>query len=287
MAEKAAKKPAAKSGSSAAKKTAGKTKTSSKSSGRAAASAPQQKPIRREVGAAVCFFLGLFSFIGYFKVDALFIDIFCRFIKGLIGYGYYIFPPAILVCAVILAFHRGRPVLLRTVCALLLPVVVGALAHVLFYRQSAAEGALVSALYRDGRDMLPGGVLAGLLGTGFKSLCSVFGAVPLLLFLFSGLIMISFRISPVQLAERAKSRRRLEYEPLPEEDEYDFLPEPEPIAPPAVQPSKPRRAIDIPLKFSRSKAVRLRCLIFPCRELTGWKWQKKSVKKMRSAVLFF
>ncbi len=248
MATKAKKTTAAKGGAHAAKKSGGRT-----SSGRSAAAAPQPRPIRREVGAALCFFIGLFSFIGYFKVDALFIDYFCRFIKGLIGYGYYIFPPAVLSCAVILAFHRGRPVCLRTVCALLLPVVVGALAHVLFYKQSAAsEGMLISALYHDGRDMLSGGVLAGLLGTGAKSLFSVYGAVPLLLFILAGLIMVSFRISPMKIAEKAKSRPRLKYEPLPEDDEGEFLPEhesaaqPKKAAPPAVSARKPRRAIDIP-----------------------------------------
>ena len=82
MATKAKKTTAAKGGAHAAKKSGGRT-----SSGRSAAAAPQTRPIRREVGAAVCFFIGLFSFIGYFKVDALFIDYFCRVIKGLIGYG--------------------------------------------------------------------------------------------------------------------------------------------------------------------------------------------------------
>ncbi len=253
MATNAKKTTAAKGGAHAAKKQGGKSSAGKSVSGKAAASAPQQRPIRREVGAAVCFFLGLFSFIGYFKVDALFIDYFCRFIKGLIGYGYYIFPPALLSCAVILAFHRGRPVCLRTVCALLLPVVVGALAHVLFYREPAsAQGALISVLYHDGRDMLSGGVLSGLLGTGAKSLFSIYGAVPLLLFILAGLIMVSFRISPVKIAEKAKSRPRLEYEPLPEEDEGELLPEPESAAapgkaaPPAVSARKQRRAIDIP-----------------------------------------
>ena len=265
MAAKAANKTAAKGGTKAVKKSDGKTvpsKTSSgktvsgkAASGKAASSAPRQRPFRREIGAAVCFFLGLFSFIGYFNVDALFVDYFCRFIKGLIGYGYYIFPPALLSCTVILACHRGRPVRLRTVCALMLPVVVGALAHVMFYRPGAGEGgAIVTSLYRDGRDMLSGGVLAGLLGMGFKSLFSVYGAVPLLLFIVAGLIMISFRISPVKIAEMAKNRQRLEYEPLPEED--DFLPEPEGMsahgkaagnaAASAVRGRRARRAIDIP-----------------------------------------
>lgn len=231
----------------AKKKTSAKT-PAKKTGGKAAAAVQNPRPIRREVGAAVCFFLGLFSFIGYFNVDALFITYFCKFIKGLIGYGYYIFPPALLASAVILAFHRGKPVRLRTVCALLLPVVVGALAHVLF---CAAEldvekaGSLISRLYKTGGDMLSGGVLAGLLGIGFEAMFSVYGAVPLFLFAAAALVMVVFRLSPAKLAERAKNRQRLEYEPLPDEE-----PESEPVkntAAPAAPPRRVRRAIDIPI----------------------------------------
>ncbi|MCD7786604.1 MAG: hypothetical protein LUG87_02810, partial [Oscillospiraceae bacterium] len=56
-----------------------------------------QRPVRREVWSVVCFFVGLFSFIGYFNVDAWFITYFCGFIKGLIGGGYYVFPAALLL----------------------------------------------------------------------------------------------------------------------------------------------------------------------------------------------
>ena len=135
-------------------------------SARGAKQAPQPKPVRREVGAVVCFFLALFTFIGYFNVDALFITYICRFIKGLIGYGYYIFPPVLAVCAFVLAFHRGRPVAARTVCALLMPIVFGALVHVVFSHFDAAEmkfADLVSGLYKSGAEMKCGGALAGLL----------------------------------------------------------------------------------------------------------------------------
>ena len=84
------------------------------------------RPIRREIGAVVCLFLGIFSLIGYFKVDALFIQFFCGFVKGLIGWGYILFPPAMLLCAYILGFHKGRPVMFRLVSALLLPLLLGA-----------------------------------------------------------------------------------------------------------------------------------------------------------------
>ena len=90
------------------------------------------RPIRREVGAVVCLFLAIFTAIGYFNVDALFIDIFCGFLKGLVGWGFYLIPPALLLGAATLGFHRGRPVVLRVTAAALLPVLFGALADLLF-----------------------------------------------------------------------------------------------------------------------------------------------------------
>ena len=58
-----------------------------------------QRPVRREIGAVVCAFLGIFSLIGYFDVQALFIDVFCAFIKGLLGWGYFLFPIALIIAA--------------------------------------------------------------------------------------------------------------------------------------------------------------------------------------------
>ena len=90
------------SSSGSAKKsgsTAKKPAASAKGSTRAAKNAP--KPVRREVGAAVCAFLAILSFIGYFDVDGWFIDIFCGFIKGLLGWGFYLFPPALLLAAML------------------------------------------------------------------------------------------------------------------------------------------------------------------------------------------
>ena len=110
------------SGKKTAKKSAPAKSGSKKSS-------TASRPVRREVGAVVCLFLAIFSFIGYFNVDAWFIRVFCGFVKSLIGWGYYLFPPALLLCAAILGFHRGRPVTLRVVSALLLPLLLGALCH--------------------------------------------------------------------------------------------------------------------------------------------------------------
>ena len=88
-----------------------------------------KNPRRREIMAAVCFLLSIFTFIGYWNSDGAFIGLFCGLVKGLVGCGFYAFPPALLICAVILTFHRGRPVRFRVICTLFLTVVVGSLIH--------------------------------------------------------------------------------------------------------------------------------------------------------------
>ena len=75
------------------------TSGKSASAGRKKA-ASQPKPIRREVGAAVCFLLAIFAAFGYFNVHAIFIDFFCGIAKGMIGYGFWLVPPMLLVSSV-------------------------------------------------------------------------------------------------------------------------------------------------------------------------------------------
>ena len=72
--------------------------------------APKSKPLRREIGAGVCLLLSVCAAFGYFQMDALFINFFCSLTKGLLGYGFWLLCPCLLLAAFILAFHRGRPV---------------------------------------------------------------------------------------------------------------------------------------------------------------------------------
>ena len=55
---------------------------SGRSGGRGKAPEPQ-RPIRREVWALVCLFLGIFTALGYFNVEAVFIDLLTGVVKGL------------------------------------------------------------------------------------------------------------------------------------------------------------------------------------------------------------
>lgn len=241
-------------GSAAGKKK--KTAPSGKPAG-AAARRNQPKPIRREIGAVICAFLGIFSFLGYFGVDALFVRVFCTLVEGLIGWGFWVFPPALLLCAWTLGFHRGRPVAFRVTAALLLPLLFGAMAHLLFCRLSfsfdGGFAALVSGLYQSGVRMLCGGVLAGLLSMGLEAMFSVYGAFPVLLAAFLFFLMIAVNLTFAQVGGFFSGRKRPRYEPEPEPEsgETAVLPK----APDRALPGEntiPRRgksprAIDIPL----------------------------------------
>ena len=243
-----------KSSGTAKKTTSGSTRS------RAPAKKNAPRPIRREVGAVVCAFLGIFSLIGYFDVEALFIDVFCGFLKGLFGWGYFLFPISLLISAGILATHRGRPVVLRVTCTMLLPLFVGAAAHMLFAGDGFSFGGnfmdLCERLYVSGTRLACGGLLAGLLSMSMEGMFSVYGAIPVLLAVLVFLCMCIARVTPAKVVDWVRGRQHLDYE-------YEEEPEPEPkkarkgrqqtAAPEkgAAQPARRERrvpaSIDIPM----------------------------------------
>ena len=238
------------SSSGSAKKSGGtakKSQTAARSSSKTAKNAP--KPIRREVGAAVCAFLAIFSFIGYFNVDGWFIDFFCGFVKGILGWGFYLFPPALLLAAIALAFHRGRPVAFRVFCCFMLPIIFGAIAHLLFSRTALVLGGsfseLIKGLYAEGKLLEGGGMIAGLLAMALESMFSVYGAFPLLLALLLFFLMYSVNLSIGKIYRWLSGRERVEYE-------YEPEPEPQRKPAPVKEAAKPQkrpknRVIDIPM----------------------------------------
>lgn len=90
--------------------------------------APQKSalpPIRREVSGGVCLLLALCVVVSYFQADAIVLNLLGDLLKGLTGYGYWLAAPALALAGVNLLAHRGRPVVLRTACALVTPVAAG------------------------------------------------------------------------------------------------------------------------------------------------------------------
>ena len=186
--------------------------------------APARRPMRREIGAAVCLALALFAALGYFHIQAIFIDFFSGLLKGLLGYGFWLMPPALLLAAYILAFHRGRPVRLRVTCGLLLPLLFSCIVHGLLGRVLPWDDALVKTLWAAGEELTSGGVLGGVLAQGSVQVFSRLGSTILfvLAFLLAGLG--AFRLSLAEVADWIFDRPRYEYEPE-EEPEPVVMPE--------------------------------------------------------------
>ncbi len=185
---------------------------------RTAAPAPSAKPFRRELGAGICLLLAIFTAFGYFSMEALFINFFCGLLKGLIGYGFWLTSPALLVAAYILAFHRGRPVRLRLTCALLLPLTVSCLFHALLVQPAEQEGAfaLMKALWESGTALKSGGAVCGTLAQGSVKLFTALGAAIIFGLAAFLLALKAFNRSLTDLADWIFSRPQYEPEPDPE-----------------------------------------------------------------------
>lgn len=141
-------------GASTGKRTAGgKTKATARGGGRSGGRSARQRPIRREVTGGIFALLAILILVSYFPSDGWLMRWLPSFFKGLLGFGYYLVAPALALGAWILLTHRGRPVMLRTACALLVPFLFGALCHVLFcHLELRGIDGLLTTLWRSGID---------------------------------------------------------------------------------------------------------------------------------------
>ena len=236
-------------GKSSGKRTQSKSTASAR--GRGKKPAPKTPSYHREIGGLVCLVLAFFGSFGYFGVRAAFIDLFCDLLRGLCGYGYYLVPPVLVLCAYILIFHRRRPVRLRLTCALLVPVLVGGIFHLILSGNRFTFGmSLVEQLWMSGLRNASGGVLGGLLAVSFRYAFSQVGAMVVLIVALIPILLYAFNRTPMELyldirgwmEEREEARE----ERWQEEEEYqeEAYVEPEP---PAPQRKRKKTAIDIPV----------------------------------------
>ena len=214
-----------------------------RSGGKSAKKPPQKQPIRREVTGGVLLVLALCVFVGYFGINALFLDFFAKLLKGLFGYGYWLAGPALVLAGLILIFHRGRPVQLRTTCALLLPPLFGCLTHLVFCKKVYEPSffSMLGAIWTDGVALESGGAVSGVLANGSAAVFSPLASVILFTVLFMALLFVSLRLTLAAFAEWRNTR-------LP----YEEPPEPAirvtPVDPPRRRASAgPKPQIDIPL----------------------------------------
>jgi len=204
-------------------------------------------PIRREVGAAVCLLLSVFTVIGYFNAEALFIKYFFLLLKGLVGYGFFFAAPVLLMSSYILAFHRGRPVLARVICTLCFPAAMGGLLH-LFLVQTpfSFNPQSLGILWASGQASSSGGMLSGFLAESLRYIFSTAGAAVIFVLAAAVLLLTMFNRTFVDIVDAIKNRPLAQYQYTePKSDQRQTAPD--------AHPKKARRQLyDLPVEEAQA-----------------------------------
>ncbi|MCF2619131.1 DNA translocase FtsK [Oscillibacter valericigenes] len=230
------------------KASSGKRTTTSKKTTGKRATAPKKRPIRREVGGVVCLVLALCIAFSYFQQGGWLLDQPAALCRGLVGYGYYAVAPVLLLVSYILLFHRGRNVTACVVGAALLPLLLGAMLHLVLCKTDydGVEG-IAKLLWRSGLALESGGLFSATLAIMLVKLVKKTLAMILLAVLFVTFLMLALRLTPAAVLEAVRAHERIPYEPEDEEEEV-------PPAHPAA--AKPKTRIDIPLDGEKREAPR-------------------------------
>ncbi len=218
----------------------------------------------RLVASVLLAFLALFLVLGMFGIHAVFLDFLSRMAKGLVGYGYWIMPVAMLYMAWMLFFLHDEPVGGRIAATGLQVLAISALVHTVLCRITFQPGlGMVKSLWVTGTENGSGGVIPGLLSQGLQGLISKVGAVPVLLAGIAALGFWMFRISAAKLIHRRAEKRRELLSELDEPQEepvhYDTRADLSTLARPMVRPksiplqrgNESRRTEDFDLPLGR------------------------------------
>ena len=213
---------------------------------------PAYNGMARLIGGIVCLLLALCVLVSYFNVDALLLTFIAKALRGLLGYGYYLAAPALLAAALIQLRHQGRPVILRTACTLLLPLLVGVLCHLLLCRTAyELGGGLLPRLWKDGQALTCGGVIAGGLALGSEALLSKVVSVVVFVVLLLAALLGALHMTPQQAVNKVREYRDSRWDDEEDDllgDGFETLPQGQaPPAPVKEKPAKKRASIDIPL----------------------------------------
>ena len=197
----------------------------------------------RIISGVLLLLLALCVIVSYFGVEAAVLDVFARGLKGLFGYGYWLWGPVLLWSGIVLLRNQTRRLTAQLICTMLLPLFFGMILHLFLCRDTYAFAvADMKILWAAGQEMTAGGVIAGAVAAGciagFSKVVSaiVFIVVTLVL------LVIALHISPKEMAQKMKERAVYEEEkPVPDEEQF--------MAAKSAKMQKPRKQfpIDIPL----------------------------------------
>ena len=177
---------------SSSKKKTGTAKKSAPAAKKPAA-APKKQPAAKAAPASAptaptwpyalaCIVLSLLAFLGLFHAEGVVIDGFAGFLCGIMGWGFWAFPFAMLLLAWTFVRNPERHFCLRVTASLLIAPLFGTIVHLMVCRVAFTAqtfGAIVGQLYDGGKALTSGGVISGGIGYLLKAGISVYAALPL------------------------------------------------------------------------------------------------------------
>lgn len=220
---------------------------------------PGYNTLGRAITASVLIVIGFITGIGYFKTDALLVNAFRDFFKGITGWGMFIMPVVLVLGGILLLVRIKKPfAVLRTVCTLLIPVMFGGIVHIFKANDISLTKGALGILWDSGKELTSGGVIAGGLSSLLIHLISKAGTFIVLFLLLALFVFVasemSFRSTVKSAAESIKTSAdtRRETRAAAAAAAAEHEPEPIPIAPDPVheEPKKPvhrRSSFDIPV----------------------------------------
>ena len=256
---------------SSSKKKTGTAKKSAPAAKKPAA-APKKQPAAKAPASAptaptwpyalACIVLSLLAFLGLFHAEGVVIDGFAGFLCGIMGWGYWAFPFAMLLLAWVFVRNPERHFCLRVTASLLIAPLFGTIVHLMVCRvpfTAQTFGAIVGQLYDGGKALTSGGVISGGIGYLLKAGISVYAALPLTMAAFVFCVLGSMDLTVGKIADWARTRREAQYIPdedVPLAEDEEDEPEPQPLPEPRrsarrAVPDKPvakKKFIDIPVE---------------------------------------
>lgn len=253
------------------------TSSSKKKNGSAKkpAAAPKKQPAKKQPAAAptpaptaptwpyaiVCIVLSLLAFLGLFHAEGVIIDGFAGFLSGIMGWGYWAFPFAMLLLAWVFVRNPERHFGLRVTASLLIAPLFGTIVHLMVCRvpfTAQTFGAIVGQLYDGGMALTSGGVISGGVGYLLKAGISVYAALPLTMAAFVACVLGSMDLTVGKIVTWWRAHHEAQY--IPDDgDQPLFDDEDEPAVPPRrarrAAPDKPvakKKLIDIPVEDTPS-----------------------------------
>ena len=135
------------------------------------------------IGGVIFLVLAICSVISYFNTEGSFVNFFSTWMKGLLGWGFYLAAPAFAVSSIMLFTCGDRPIGARVFATVMMPVLLSALSELMLstgIRDGVAIRDAVNDLFELGKVMKSGGVIGGLIAWGMNRTLSMYGTLPLL-----------------------------------------------------------------------------------------------------------